>query len=136
MELATSPWGDLARCRELAPGVFEVFPRGAMGPHLMVTDTVAEAQLSGAARRRATRFENFYCFGSENGGVWAIAAWELKPLQAALFEGARCILEQGVDAYLLNRLKQFQKDYLEKVGILSGPSASPAPPASGGHNNP
>ena len=117
MELTTSPWGDLERRRELAPGVFEVYPRGAMGPHLMVTDTAAEATLSGAARRRAIRFEIFYCFGSENGGAWAIAAWELKPLQAALFEGARCILEQGVDAYLLKRLKQFQQDYLEEVGL-------------------
>jgi hypothetical protein len=102
----------------------------------MVTDTVAESQLSGAARRRAARFEAFYCFGSENGGAWAIAAWELKALQAALFEGARCILEQGVSAYLLKRLKQFQKDYLEEVGILPAPSASPGPASPRGQNNP
>ena len=117
MTPTTSPWGQIQRSREIAPGVLEVFPKGAMGPHLMIAETAAEERLSGAARDRAIRFENYYCFGSEGGGVWAIAAWELKDQQSVLFEGARCILEQGVDAYLMKRLKQFQKDYLAEVGL-------------------
>jgi hypothetical protein len=117
MTPTTTPWGPIQRLREIAPGVFEVFPKGAMGPHLMLTETAAEERLSGAARNRAIQFENYYCFGSESGGVWAIAAWELTDLQPALFEGARCILEQGVDVYLLKRLEQFQQDYLKEVGL-------------------
>ncbi|MFH1981794.1 MAG: hypothetical protein ABIL58_08115 [Pseudomonadota bacterium] len=134
-----SPWGDINRYREIDPGILEVFPPKAMGTHLMIAAAVAETRLSSAARRRATRFEGFYCFGSEAGGTWAIAAWELKSLQATLFKEARCIREQGIDAYLLRRLSQFQIDYLKEAGITPDPSVSPAPIAAehqGGENTP
>jgi hypothetical protein len=87
---------------------------------------VAAARLTGAALRRAIRFEAFYCFGSEAGGTWAIAAWELKHIQETLFKEARCIREQGIDAYLLRRLSLFQNDYLDEAGIPPDPSVSPA----------
>lgn len=121
-----SPWGEIKRCREIEPGIFEVFPKKAMGTHLMIAGAVAEGRLSPAACRRAIRFEEFYCFGSEAGGAWAIAAWELKSLQDTLFKDARCIREQGVGAYLLRRLSLFQVDYLNEAGIAPDPSVSPA----------
>ena len=102
----------------------------------MIADAVAGDRLSGAAQCRAIRFDGFHCFGSEAGGTWAIAAWELKHIQEAIFKEARCIREQGVEAYLLRRLSLFQADYLDEAGILSDPSASPAPTAAKGRNNP
>jgi hypothetical protein len=125
-----SPWGEINRFRELDQGIFEVFPRKAMGTHLMIADAVAERRLSGAARRRAIRFEGYYCFGSEAGGTWTIAAWELKSLQEEIFKEARCIREQGVDVYLLRRMSLFQIDYLDEAGISPDASVIPAPAAA------
>lgn len=111
-----SPWGPLKHTREIAPGVLDVLPTGAMGPHLMIAAAMAETHLSPAARRRGTPYEGYVCFGSERRGVWAIAAWELDWLQPALFANAKCIIAQGVAAYLQRRLEQFHQDYLQERG--------------------
>jgi hypothetical protein len=125
--ITESPWGPVKHCCERIPGVFEVFPEGAMGPHLMIDDAVAQDRLSGAARRRAIRHEGFYCFGSERGGAWTIAVWEIAAVRDGVFESARCIREQGVENYLHRRLMQFQKDYLAEQGLLPNGQEGDAP---------
>lgn len=75
-------WGQTDRVTKLADGIIDVGTPSHGG--IMVTELVANERLTEAARKVGERSVGYLCY--EEDCNWAIVAWELNDVRAALEE--------------------------------------------------
>lgn len=115
-----TPWGAPKRSLRLEPGITAVIT-GRLGG-LMLSRGYAESRLSEPARRRASRFGEYYAYDLQQ--AWVIPMLELPHLWVSLAAFCKPELQHNPRLYLRGAAASYDGDYL--IEVDGAPASQPA----------